>query len=209
MLRVQEDSLKVLEQQYKALEINKEKSDTINHLNNLKALSTETINKTLTAPSSSDLKNEKSLGNSSSVDNIVTNARTENNLTATIPKDPETLYTKARSLLLENDLKKAEKLFRLFSEKYPDHTLAINALYWTGECRYSQHDYHAAITIFRSMVEQFPKGVKVPDALLKTAYAYLSMDETDRAHHYLKSVVKQYPFSPSGEKAAQKLKAFQ
>jgi len=49
----------------------------------------------------------------------------------------------------------------------------------------------------------------VPDALLKTAYAYLSLDDADRAHHYLKKVVKQYPFTPAGEKAEQKLKAFQ
>ncbi len=132
-----------------------------------------------------------------------------NSNSISIPNDPETLYTKGRSLLLENNLDEAEKLFRHFSEKYPNHTLAINALYWTGECRYSLHDYNEAVVIFKNLVQKYPKGVKVPAALLKTAYAYLSMDDTDKAHHYLKSVIKQYPFSPAGEKAAQKLKSFQ
>ena len=125
------------------------------------------------------------------------------------PKDVDRIYTKARALLLENSPEKAEPLFKSLYQNHPKHTLAVNALYWAGECRYSLHDYEGAITLFKRLMEEYPKGIKVPDAMLKTAYAYLSLDDPNRAHHYLKSLVKTYPFSPAGEKAAEKLKAYQ
>ncbi len=124
-------------------------------------------------------------------------------------EDVNRIYTKARALLLENNPEKAEPLFEILYQNHPKHPLAVNALYWAGECRYSLHDYQGAITLFKRLMEAYPTGIKVPDAMLKTAYAYLSMDDPDRAHHYLKSVVKIYPFSPAGEKAAEKLKAYQ
>ncbi|MBF0202446.1 MAG: tetratricopeptide repeat protein, partial [Desulfamplus sp.] len=84
--------------------------------------------------------------------------------------------------------------------------LAVNALYWMGECRYSLQDYTGAVSVFKGLVEKYPRGIKVPDALLKIAYSHLSLDDTDRALHYLKNLVKQYPFSSAGEKAAERLK---
>ena len=88
-------------------------------------------------------------------------------------------------------------------------TAQLYALYWLGECSYSLEEFPKAIQTFKELVDRYPKRGKVPDALLKTAYAYLSLDDSDRAHHYLKLVVKRYPFTPAGEKAEQKLKAFQ
>ncbi|MFO7883354.1 MAG: tol-pal system protein YbgF [Desulfobacteraceae bacterium] len=123
--------------------------------------------------------------------------------------DPVLIYQKARSLLLEENFKDAGILFREIMEQYPEHELADNSMYWLGECCYSLTDYKGAVKIFKALVEKYPKGGKVPDALLKTAYSYLSLDDSDRAHHYLKKVVKKYPFTPAGEKAEQKLKAFQ
>ncbi|HKK91507.1 MAG TPA: tol-pal system protein YbgF [Desulfobacteraceae bacterium] len=122
---------------------------------------------------------------------------------------PEALYQKARSLLLEEAFHPAAELFETFAAKHPDHELADNALYWLGECHYSMNDYRGAVAIFKTLVKAYPGRGKVPDALLKTAYAYLSLDDADRAHHFLKEVVRQYPFSPAGEKAEQKLKQFQ
>ncbi|MBF0257336.1 MAG: tol-pal system protein YbgF [Desulfamplus sp.] len=121
---------------------------------------------------------------------------------------PEKLYGKARRLLIDKKFKDAEKEFKSLEQRYPSHPLAVNALYWMGECRYSIKDYKGSITIFKQLVEKYPNGRKVPDALLKTAYAYLSMSDTDNAKEYLKKVVMQFPFSPAGEKAAKKLQSF-
>ncbi|MBF0413142.1 MAG: tol-pal system protein YbgF [Desulfamplus sp.] len=120
---------------------------------------------------------------------------------------PELLYNKARSLLLNKKFKAAEEEFKLLAENYPKHPLAVNSLYWMGECRYSVKDYHGAITIFKQLVEEYPDGRKVPDALLKTAYAYLYIKDADNAREYLKTVVRKFPFSPAGEKAEQKLQS--
>jgi len=123
--------------------------------------------------------------------------------------DPAQLYQKARTLLLENDTNNAADLFSTFAKEHPDHSLADNALYWLGECHYSQGRYEKAISIFKDLVKQYPKAEKVPDALLKTGYAYLSLDDVNRASHFLKQVIKKYPFSPAAEKAQAKLTTFQ
>lgn len=124
-------------------------------------------------------------------------------------EEPTRLYNSARNLVLEENFHDAARLFKQFLTRYPDSELADNALYWLGECHYSLGNFQEAINTFKDVVTFYPRGGKVPDALLKTAYAYLSLDDADRAHHYLKLVVKGYPFTPAGEKAEQKLKAFQ
>ncbi|MFH1152255.1 MAG: tol-pal system protein YbgF [Pseudomonadota bacterium] len=123
--------------------------------------------------------------------------------------EPGILYQEARELMIKENYDGASKLFKEYATRYPGAELADNSLYWLGECYYSEKKFQDAITVFKDLVKRYPKGGKVPDALLKTAYAYLSLDDTDRAHHYLKLLVKQFPFTPSGEKAEQKLKLFQ
>lgn len=120
---------------------------------------------------------------------------------------PQVQYNKARQLLLANKFNAAEKEFKAVAEEYSNNPLAVNSLYWIGECRYSMKDYKGAITIFKQLVEKYPNGSKVPDALLKTAYAYISIGDDDNAREYLKRVVKTFPFSPSGEKAEKKLQS--
>lgn len=123
--------------------------------------------------------------------------------------NPILLYNRARSLFLEENFQGAAGLFKEYVKQFPDSELADNALYWLGECHYSQGEYQAAIKTFKDVATLYPRRGKVPDALLKTAYAYLILDDSDRAHHYLKLVVKGYPSTQEGEKAEQKLKAFQ
>ncbi len=120
---------------------------------------------------------------------------------------PEAQYKKARELLLGKNFSAAEKSFSEVALKYPNHQLAVNSLYWMGECRYSVKDYQGAISIFKQLVDKYPDGRKVPDALLKTAYSYLSINDNDNALEYLKTVVRKFPFSPAGEKAEKKLQS--
>ncbi len=122
---------------------------------------------------------------------------------------PATLYKKARNLLIEEDYVNASSLFSTFLKNHPQDSLADNALYWLGECYYTQSDYKKAITTFKDLESKYPKSEKVPDAILKQGYSYLSLDDTNRAHHYLKKVIKTYPFSPAAEKAQEKLRSFE
>ncbi len=123
--------------------------------------------------------------------------------------DPAQLYQKARTLLLAKEYNNAADLFTTFTQKHPDHSLADNAVYWLGECKYTMGQYKAAANVFRSLIQTYPKAEKVPDAMLKAGYAYLSLDDYNRASHYLKQVIKKFPFSPAAVKAQAKLNAFQ
>lgn len=122
--------------------------------------------------------------------------------------DPENLYKKARNLLIEEQYRQAADGFSAFINNYPDNSLADNAVYWLGECFYSEGNFQQAILVFQDLVKKYPKSEKVPDALLKTGYSYLAINDNNRAHHFLKQVIKRYPFSPASEKAQVKLGEF-
>ena len=116
-------------------------------------------------------------------------------------KTPKDIYTEGLSALKAGDYPTAAAMFRALVAGYPDHDLADNAVYWTGEIFYDQKDYKEAIRIFTRLVETYPTGGKVPDALLKIGYSYHSMSDKDNAVKYLKKVVVEYPFTDPGGKA--------
>lgn len=115
------------------------------------------------------------------------------------------LYGKALKTFRNNEFKAAEKLFDAFLKQYPNDPLADNALYWSGECHYSQKNFADAVLKFKDVVNRFPQGSKVPDALLKIGFAYYSMGDKEQAKNFLKKVVTSYPFSAAGVKAEEKL----
>ncbi len=119
---------------------------------------------------------------------------------------PETLYNNALALYKKADYEKAASSFMSFSDKFPEHDLADNSLYWAGECYYARKNYSAAILSFKKVVTRYPEGGKIPDAFLKTGYSYLSMGDKGNARLFLKKVVENFPFSPAGSKAEEMLK---
>lgn len=121
------------------------------------------------------------------------------------PVSPETIYHAAIEKFRNQQYDDALDQFQQFAETYPDHDLADNALYWAGECLYSQKNFEDAIPIFKKLIRQYPEGNKKPDALLKTGYAYISLGDNVNAEMYLKNVIRNYPFSDAAEKAKDKL----
>jgi len=119
---------------------------------------------------------------------------------------PKTLYNRALTAYKNAEYDKAISIFVAFSDKFPDHELADNSLYWAGECYYAKKDYSAAIISFKKVVTRYPEGSKIPDAFLKTGYAYIAMDDRENARLFLKKVIKNFPFSPAGSKAEEMLK---
>lgn len=127
------------------------------------------------------------------------------------PKDdlsghPEMLYNSALAAYKKMDYNTAVSEFTAFAEKYPEHELADNALYWIGECLYAQKKFSEAAAAFEAVTTRYPEGSKVPDALLKTGYAYLALDDKDNARLFLKKVIRNFPFSQAGSKAEGMLK---
>lgn len=113
----------------------------------------------------------------------------------------ETLYNQGFAALKSRDFDRALPLFDTVITRFPDHPLADNAIYWTGEIHYSRNNYDEAIRIFQNLIKTYPGGGKVPDALLKIGFAYHALNDTANAVTYLKKVVVNYPFTVPGEKA--------
>ena len=126
----------------------------------------------------------------------------------TIP-EPNPQYQTAMKMFRSEDYETAADLFEKFARQFPENDLADNALYWSGECRYTRKDYTGALKQFRQVIEDYPSGSKAPDALLKIGFAYLSLGDKESAIAYLKKVVAQYPFSTAGSKAEERLETLQ
>jgi len=116
-------------------------------------------------------------------------------------KSPKDIYNQGFSALKAKDYPTAAALFKALVTHYPNHDLADNSVYWTGEIFYDQKDYKEAIRIFSRLIETYPNGGKVPDALLKIGFSYHSMSDKANTLKYLKKVVVDFPFTDPGSKA--------
>jgi tol-pal system protein YbgF len=119
---------------------------------------------------------------------------------------PADAYKSAYAAYQKGLYEEAIALFNGFVEKYPEHDLADNSQYWTGECYYAIKDYQSALQAFKKVIEKYPDGNKMPDALLKTGYSSLALKDYQNARVYLARVVKDYPFSTAAQNAEIKLR---
>jgi tol-pal system protein YbgF len=112
---------------------------------------------------------------------------------ADLPSNPKTLYEAALKACLAGDPERARALFEKFLVTYPDSDLADNALYWRGECFFSEREYGQALSSFKRLPERYPAGNKVPDALYKQGITEKLLGQAEEAGRPLQSVVDRYP----------------
>ena len=77
------------------------------------------------------------------------------------------VYNDAFKLLQDGDYAGAERGFKTFVQRYPQHVLAGNAEYWLGETYYARRDYQSAMTSFAEGYKVYKTSPKGPDNLLK------------------------------------------
>jgi tol-pal system protein YbgF len=77
------------------------------------------------------------------------------------------LYQSAFKMLQDGDYTGAERAFKTFVQKYPQHMLAGNAQYWLGETYYARRDYQSAMAAFAEGYKAYRASPKGPDNLLK------------------------------------------
>jgi tol-pal system protein YbgF len=77
------------------------------------------------------------------------------------------LYHDAFKMLQDGDYVGAEKAFKTFVQRNPQHVLAGNAQYWLGETYYARRDYQNAMTAFAEGYKVYKTSPKGPDNLLK------------------------------------------
>ena len=120
---------------------------------------------------------------------------------------PPAEYVKAFGLYSANNFNAAIEAFETFIKNNPRGDYVPNAIYWIGECHYTQSDLAKAQESFQKVVADYPKSSKAPDAMLKLGYVLSAMKEKDKAMAIFESLIKLYPGSPAAGKARERLTA--
>ena len=137
-----------------------------------------------------DLKQQtQSIDTTSSV--ITENFVTEEEI---LPKEnPEKQYEFATSFLKVGDYNMAERAFKEFVVKNPEHKLAGNAQYWYAETFRIRQLYTDAASAYLEGYQKYPKSEKAPINLLKLGISLVQIGEKDQGCIMILGVQAQYP----------------
>jgi tol-pal system protein YbgF len=119
---------------------------------------------------------------------------------------PQDAYNAAYNDYLRGNYDLAIASFKLYREQFPESPLADNALYWIGECYYSQKKFEEAIAEFNGLILDYPQGDRIPAAYLKKGLAYMEMGKTDEALAAFKLLTTKYPLAEESRIAQDKMK---
>ena len=108
-------------------------------------------------------------------------------------QSPEKQYEFATSFLKVGDYTTAERAFREFVKKNPEHKLAGNAQYWYAETFRIRQLYTDAATAYLEGYEKYPKGEKASINLLKLGVSMVQIGEKEQGCKMIEGVEKQYP----------------
>ena len=117
---------------------------------------------------------------------------------------PEKQYKFATSFLKIGDYNTAERAFREFVKKNPEHKLAGNAQYWYAETFRIRQLYTDAASAYLEGYQNYPKSDKAPINLLKLGVSLVQIGEKDQGCLMISGVKKQYP--EANESVIQKAK---
>lgn len=122
-------------------------------------------------------------------------------------KEIEAAYERGLKLVLADKPGPGRDALKEFLARYPDNSLAPNALYWIGETWYAQKDYTQAILTFKDVTQKYPRHPKASAALYKSALSYEATGDKTNAVFYLKALLDEYPRSEEAAPARARLKA--
>jgi tol-pal system protein YbgF len=122
---------------------------------------------------------------------------------------PLQIYYTAYSDYIKGNYSLAIAGFRDFYEKNKNSPMADNALYWIGECYYSQGKYEDAIREFDNLIKNYPKADNILAAYLKKGYALIELRRYLEAKSVLKELIQKAPLSEEAKLAEQKLKTLE
>ncbi|HSA96857.1 MAG TPA: tol-pal system protein YbgF [Acidobacteriota bacterium] len=119
---------------------------------------------------------------------------------------PQEAYSVAYNDYLKGNYDLAVESFRLYRQQFPDSPLADNALYWIGECRYSQRKFEEAIDAFDELIMLYPQGDKAAAAYLKKGLSFVELGRKAEALAALKILVTRYPLEEEARIAQDKIR---
>ena len=105
----------------------------------------------------------------------------------------EQLYHDAFKLLQDGDYAGAERSFKSFVQRNPQHPLAGNAQYWLGETYYARRDYQNAMISFAEGYKVYKASPKGPDNLLKLGITLAVLNKKQEACAVFSRFNQDYP----------------
>jgi tol-pal system protein YbgF len=105
----------------------------------------------------------------------------------------EALYHDAFKLLQDGDYAGAERGFKAFVQRNPQHVLAGNAQYWLGETYYARREYQNAMVAFAEGYKNYKASPKGPDNLLKLGVTLAVLNKKQEACAVFARFGQDYP----------------
>lgn len=112
----------------------------------------------------------------------------------------EQLYHDAFKMLQDGDYAGAERSFKAFVQRNPNHVLAGNAQYWLGETYYARRDYQNAMVAFAEGYKAYKTSPKGPDNLLKLGITLAALNKKQDACAVFARFSQDYPRAPDLQK---------
>jgi tol-pal system protein YbgF len=119
---------------------------------------------------------------------------------------PQDVYNMAYSDYLKGNFDLAVEGFRMYKDQFSDSPLADNALYWIGECYYSQRKFEDAINMFNELILAYPQGDKIAAAYLKKGMSFAETGKKEEAMAAYKLLITKFPVEEETRIAQQKIK---
>lgn len=105
----------------------------------------------------------------------------------------EALYHDAFKHLQDGDYAGAERGFKTFVQRNPQHVLAGNAQYWLGETYYARRDYQNAMVAFAEGYKTYKTSPKGQDNLLKLGITLAVLNKKQEACAVFARFREDYP----------------
>jgi len=108
----------------------------------------------------------------------------------------EESYQEALDLIRkQQQFPQGRELLESFVNKYPEHDLYVNALYWIGEAFYGEKKYEMSILQFQDVISKYPSHPKAAAAMLKQALAFNALGDGENARTTMQKLIEEYPNS--------------
>lgn len=119
---------------------------------------------------------------------------------------PKEVYNMAYTDYRKGNFELAIDGFKIYREQFSESPLADNALYWIGECHFSQEKFAEAIDSFNELILNYPQGDKLPAAYLKKGISLTELGKKEEALSVFKLLVSKFPLEEETKIAQQKIK---
>jgi len=119
---------------------------------------------------------------------------------------PQEVYNTAYADYLKGNFDLATDGFKIYRDNFPDSPLADNAIYWIGECLFSQRKFGEAVDEFNNLILNYPQGDKIAAAYLKKGLSLAELKRKDEALVVFKLLISKYPLEEEARIAQEKIK---